>query len=148
MSARLGTLFAMVFLGACSQETQSNILKKKSEPTHVDSGGGSKADDWAREPEAGAQPVCPAIGVTATFDNGGLCDQCMQRSCCEQVAACFTNSTCAALVDCERECVGPNAGDDEEACITGCRTRSNEVARKDAFVSCKTAQCPKECVSE
>lgn len=106
------------------------------------SGGGTKSDAGAPKGTGGLG----GTGGTGTPTSsqckldGTTCDNCLEKSCCTEVAACQSNATCGSLVQCANQCNG------DRTCVQECvQQYPNGVPPLQTINTCLQSKCAAEC---
>ena len=148
MSTKKWWAFVLLALTACSGTASGSPggdggARDGSDDALLSVDGAPVVDRDAAKAEAG----------TCTQTNGvsfgtEVCNRCIDAHCCDAVSACFANTDCSDLADCNTACVSGDAGggDAGASCVATCRANhAASTTSYDAFVTCQSASCMTEC---
>ncbi|CAN5925234.1 hypothetical protein BH11MYX4_BH11MYX4_68710 [soil metagenome] len=117
-------------------------------------GPSSSAGDAAGDAVDELVPVEPADAAVAACKLGAkmttgvaICDECLQKGCCQVLVACLGEKVCGALSDCLNDCRARLGTNDAGAqCAAACVQGKDEPAKRltDAL-ECESTRCGTQC---
>ncbi len=83
-------------------------------------------------------------GDCSDYGQGTDCALCLDQSCCAQAGACESDTDCAAIVECARQC--PDPADGSSQCVQDCFADHGPGGQLyNALLLCMGQQCGEVC---